>query len=168
MRPFGHRFAPIAVVAGAVAFAGCGNLTSVPTIDQVRTVPDGSQVKVLSQTQFEPKEGPIGSVLTVHGRGVVFPGGIARFQFSGTGAVEFDVPEATQTIRLRIPFGTISGPFGFTIAGRRSNTLENSLPSSNVFEAWRFEAPGFRVTQPTAIPENLLSPPPNQHPPPNG
>lgn len=171
----GLRARPLAALAlGAfLVAAGCGNMPSIPTIDELRTVPDTSQSTLLLNDQFAPRQGPIGTVLTIFGRGKVFPAGLVHVRFSGTGSVEFDQPEPTSELRVRVPQGTASGPFGFTIAGRRTIALENALPSSNVFEAWRIEAPGFIVTTPTGVPDNLLQQPPfdsagqRQHPPPN-
>jgi hypothetical protein len=162
--------AALAAVAAFLVAAGCGSMPSIPTIDEIRTVPDSSQSKLLLQDQFEPQSGPIGTLITVHGRGTVFPAGIVNVRFSGTGDLEFDLPEATADLKFRVPPGTASGPFGFVISGRRVNSgqLEHGLPTSNVFEAWRIEAPGFRVTTPTPDGELL----PNytagqsQHPPP--
>lgn len=169
------RARQLALLALAVFLiaAGCGNMPAVPTIDEIRTVPDTSQSTVLLQTQFSPKQGPIGTILTVYGRGTVFPAGVVNVKFSGTGSIEFDLPEATSELRVRVPQGSVSGPFGFTISGRRAIILDNALPSSNIFQAWRFEAPGFIITTPTGIPDNLLQQPPfdssgeRQHPPPN-
>lgn len=162
----------LAVIVFLIA-SGCGNSPEIPTIDEIRTVPDTSQSTVLLQSQFTPQQGPIGTLLTIHGRGTVFPAGIVNARFSGTGSVEFDLPEPTSELKVRVPQGSVSGPFGFTIAGRRAIILDNALPSSNIFQAWRFEAPGFIVTTPTGIPENLIGQPPfdssgqRQHPPPN-
>jgi len=129
-------------------FSGCGELPNIPTIDDVQVVPDSSQATILPQEQFSPKEGPVGTLVTIYGRGTVFPAGIVHFSFSGTGSVEFDLAEATSELQVKIPYGTASGPFGFTISGRTSIAIENSLPTSNVFKAWRFEAPGFSVVAP--------------------
>ena len=173
MRPFSLRHAGLLAVTVYLIAAGCGSMPSIPTIDEIRTVPDSSQSHVLAQEQFSPKEGPVGTLLTVNGRGTVFPAGIVNMTFSGTGRVEFDLPAASEVIQVRVPFGSIAGPFGFTISGRRAIALDNALPSSNVFEAWRFEAPGFRVTTPTGIPPDLTNVFPDetagqsQHPPPN-
>ena len=119
-----------------------------PTIDQVKIVPDSSQVTVLAQTQFTPKSGPIGTTITINGNGTVFPAGIVAFAFSGTGGVQFDQPNPTSQMQVAVPFGTVSGPFGFTISPRSTTILDNSLPSSNLFQAWRFGAPGFQVVNP--------------------
>lgn len=173
MRPLSIRHAGLLALSAYLIAAGCGNMPAIPTIDEIRTVPDSSQSSLLTQEQFTPKEGPVGTLLTVFGRGTVFPSGIVNVTFSGTGRVEFDLPEPTSELKVRVPFGTVSGPFGFTISGRRSIALENALPTSNLFQAWRVEAPGFRVTTPTGIPDNLTSPFPDesggqsQHPPPN-
>lgn len=167
------RHAGLLAVTVYLVASGCGNLPAIPTIDEVRTVPDNSQSHVLAQTQFSPQEGPVGTLITIFGRGDTFPAGIVNMTFSGTGRVEFDLPAESSEIKVRVPFGTISGPFGFTISGRRAIALDNALPSSNVFEAWRFEAPGFRVTTPNGVPGDLTQPFPNessgqsQHPPPN-
>jgi hypothetical protein len=169
------RARPLSALAlGAfLVAAGCGNMPAIPTIDEIRVVPDTSQSTLLLNDQFSPRQGPVGTVITVYGRGKVFPAGIVNARFSGTGSVEFDLPEPTSELKIRVPQGTASGPFGFTISGRRAIALENALPSSNVFEAWRIEAPGFIVTNYNGVPSNLLDQPPNdsggqrQHPPPN-
>jgi hypothetical protein len=160
--------AVLAATLYAVA-SGCGNDPSVPTIDQIRKVPDSSQSVILVQDQFSPKEGPLGTLVTIFGRGVEFPAGIVRVQMSGSGAVQFDNPDPTQELKFRIPFGSISGPFGFTISARNPLILDNALPSSSVFQAWRFEAPGFRVIDPpltgTPFPDETSGQ--SQHPLPN-
>ena len=161
----------IALLAGTVyvVASGCGNDPPVPTIDQIRVVPNNSQVTTLDQTQFSPKAGPVGTVITIQGRGVLFPAGIVNFSFSGTGGVQFDNPDPTEQLAVTVPFGSVSGPFGFTISPRSAQILDNSLPSSNVFQAWRFEAPGFLVVPPpitgTPFPEETAGQ--SQHPPPN-
>ena len=162
------RHAPLIALIAFVIFAGCGDLPSIPTIDQIRTVPDASQVTILEQSQFSPQQGPIGQIITINGRGKTFPAGIVAFSFSGTGGTQFDLPEESATIKVKVPINTISGPFGFTISGRDPLHLENSLPSSNLFKAYRFDAPGFTVVEPTGIPDSLLTQPDDQHAPPNG
>src|ERR1051325_378504 len=163
MRRTLYRSSPVVLLVVFFVMAGCGSLPTVPTIDQIRAVPDMSQSTLLGQNQFEPLQGPIGTILTVHGHGVVFPAGYVHFQFSGTGAVDFNQEQPTADLKVQVPFGAASGPFGFSIAARAFQELNNSLPSSNVFQAWRIGEPGFRVTQDTGIPANLISPPPNKH-----
>lgn len=158
----------LGLAAGWVIFAGCGNLQTASTATTAKLVPDSSQVKILELSQLTPQQGPLGTVINIRGRGELFPAGIVTFRFSGAGGLEFEIPNPTQTIQLRVPPGTISGPFGFTISGRRSQILDNALPTTDVFESWRFLAPGFIVTPdypPTGVP---LIQPPNQHLPPNG
>lgn len=173
MRRITLRHAGLLAVTAYLVASGCGNLPSVPTIDELRTVPDSSQSKLLTQEQFSPKSGPVGTLLTIYGRGTVFPAGIVNITFSGTGRVEFDQSAPTSELKVRVPAGSTSGPFGFTISGRHAIALDNALPSSNVFEAWRVEAPGFLVTNPNGIPGDLINVFPNessgesQHPLPN-
>ena len=172
MRPITLRHAGLLAIVGYLITSGCGSLPDIPTIDQIRTVPDSSQATVLAPEQFSPKSGPIGTILIINGRGTVFPAGIVNFRFSGTASKEFDLPEATSVIKLFVPQGTVSGPFGFTISGRRDIALENALPTSNIFQAWRFDAPGFIVTTPNGITDGTVAFPnetggQSQHPLPN-
>ena len=72
-------------------------------------------------------------------------GRFARFTFSGNGAVEVVLERASNTITVAVPPGSISGPFGFTIAGRSEN-YKYAFPTADAFEAFSVDFPGFRVT----------------------
>jgi hypothetical protein len=159
------RWLPVMAFSAFFAFAGCGAVPSIPSIDEVQNVPDSSQAIILDQDRFQPPSGPIGTILTIQGQGTIFPAGLVHVQFTGNAALDFDQPVATSQLRFRVPLGAQSGPFGFYIAARSSQVINNALPSSDLFQAWRFAAPGFLVEDPNTTPPDVLVPPPNKHQP---
>lgn len=136
--------------------SGCGNVPRIPTLDQIRDVPDSDQLTILPAQQIEPRSGVIGSFVTVYGKGEVFPRGFVSAVFSGGARTDFELDEPTQRLSIRVPVGANSGPFGFTISGR-SRTLENFLPTAEVFRSFQVEFPGFTVL-PDPIDPNPLDP----------
>jgi hypothetical protein len=159
------RWIPVVALSAFFAFAGCDPVPSIPTIDQLQFVPDSSQAVVLPQEQFRPESGPVGTIITVYGQNTIFPAGLVHVQFTGNGAVDFELPVATSELKIQVPLGAQSGPFGFSIAARSTQVINNALPSSDLFQAWRFAAPGFLVENPAITIDPPLVPPPNKHQP---
>lgn len=143
---------PVALLAALSFLGGCGTdpTSLLPTEDTLALQPDNRQTELLASNSVSPAAGSIGTVVTVSGQGRLFPKGYARFVFRGNGSTEIEVPQATTSIKVRIPPGTQSGAFGFTIAGRSAGRDTSALiPSdSNDFSAYTVEEPGFTVTTP--------------------
>lgn len=121
----------LGLLFGSVLLAipqGCGGVDEIPLnpfVDlQVRTATDESVSQDVIQLPLEgldPDEARIGDWVEIHGRGRIFPAGYARFHFSGNAEVEVAVPAATDTLRVRVPTGTISGALGFVISQQSSS-----------------------------------------------
>ncbi len=144
--------APVLLLTLPGLLGGCGANPEdlLPNVDPLASLPDNRQSDLLPADVVFPVSGPVGTEIKVHGQGRVFPRGFAKFVFQGNATAEVELLDITSEIRVRIPHGTESGPFGFTIAGRSSGRDDLSLitSDSNLFAAYTISAPGFRVTEP--------------------
>lgn len=138
--------------------AGCGSMPRIPDIEEVRDVPRSDQLVDIPVEQIAPKFGPVGTIITVSGKGVLFPSGIVTVLFTGGGQSIFELDEPTQKLHIRVPFGAKSGPFGFSIAGR-TRFITNPLPTTDLMDAYRVPFPGFAVTPDPDFPAGLIEQP---------
>ncbi|MBI4870965.1 MAG: hypothetical protein HY814_05305 [Candidatus Riflebacteria bacterium] len=140
---------PACLLVALGFIGGCGTTAEslLPAVDPLAGIPDNNQTQVLPSNSVTPVSGTVGTTITVRGQGRTFPAGYARFTFTGSASVEVEVPSATGEIRVKVPAGAQSGPFGFTIAGRSSGRDTSArIPSdSSLFRAYTVETPGFTV-----------------------
>lgn len=138
----------LVLTAALLAVHGCGSGDELlPAIDPLSLLPDNSQTTVLPSGVVFPDAGPVGTEITVHGQGRVFPAGFVKFTFQGTAVAETVLEQPSNAVKVRVPEGAVSGPFGFTIAARP--TFNPSIQTASTgFEAYTVPDPGFTVTAP--------------------
>ncbi|MBI4868751.1 MAG: hypothetical protein HY816_17575 [Candidatus Wallbacteria bacterium] len=144
--------APLGILLFLAWIGGCANdpQSLLPQVDPLASVPDNRQTKMLPPNSVSPASGPIGTLVTVQGAGEIFPKGFARFTFQGNGSSEIELTEPTTLLRVRVPPGSQSGAFGFTIAGRSAgrDTSAQRPSDTTLFAAYTVGDPGFTVTAP--------------------
>lgn len=136
----------IALLVTIVTLYGCDKEWPEMPFSEIDTavVDRSGEVELLAQDQFYPSSVEIGEEITIQGKGIVFPAGFVRFSFSGQGSVEIINENASSSLTVAVPAGTISGPFGFTIAGR-SDRYQWSFPTSDLFHAYTVDFPGLTI-----------------------
>lgn len=135
----------------------------IPDIEELRDVPRSDQLVEIPVNQIEPARGVVGTVITVHGRGILFPAGVVTVLFTGGGQTIFEQDEPTQQLRIRVPLGAKSGPFGFSIAGR-TRYITNPLPTTDLMDSFRVPFPGFTVLPDPDFPPGLIEQPGGYNP----
>jgi hypothetical protein len=154
-----HRWIALGLLAAVllIPHAGCGGADYVPLnpfLDlERRNTPEGGDgtagVTVLPLVSVQPDEVRVGEYIRVQGRGRIFPTGFARFVFTGNSTAEVQLEQALGEIRVKVPPGTLSGAFGFTISQRSSTSLNNQYGGQNASgpapQSFRINHPGLRV-----------------------
>lgn len=140
-----------------IPHAGCGGADYIPLnpfvdLERRNTVEGGdgtAGVTKLALESVQPDEVRIGEYLRVQGRGRIFPAGFARFVFTGNSTTEVELLQAAGEIRVKVPPGTLSGAFGFTISQRSSTSRNNQYGGQNASgpapQSFRIDYPGLRV-----------------------
>lgn len=167
----------LAVLLGAVALAihqGCGGADFYPInpfADLERRTGgnlDGTAgATVLVLESLQPREAHIGDYVYVHGRGRIFPAGFARFVFSGNAEAQVEIPAQTGTLRVRVPFGAISGALGFVIS-QQSDLFDRgggNQATGPAPQSYALPHPGLRILGPGEPPGGFPNSPYPEGPP---
>jgi len=105
-----------------------------------------TDMHIIEADQVYPPEGPVGSEISVYGKGVSFPTGFYRVVWSGGAENQFFQAHAASVLVLEVPAGARSGPFGFVVGGRPQDGHEIAGPTPDGFVTYTVRDPGFRVT----------------------
>lgn len=151
--------------------AGCGGADYIPLnpftdLTRRNTYEQGDAtagVTKLALESVQPDEVRVGEYIRVQGRGRIFPAGYARFVFTGNATTEVFLEQAVGEIRVKIPPGTLSGAFGFTISQRSSLSTNNQGLANNASGPapvnFRIDYPGLRVLGPAEPPGGFANSP---------
>ncbi len=149
------------VMVLVVAPLGCGGADHIPfnpflALEETRSgIADGTRgAETLPLEAVQPGSARIGEYVVVKGQGRTFPAGYARFTFSGNSTEEVFLARSTGEIRVRIPPGTLTGPFGFQISGKSSKVDQGggNFASATPVPSYRILYPGLRILGPSDPP----------------
>ena len=140
-----------------IPHAGCGGADYYPLnpfvdLERRNALAEGDDTAGVTKLPLEsvqPSEVRVGEYIRVQGRGRTFPSGYARFVFTGNSTTEVLLERASGEVRVRIPAGTLSGAFGFTISQRSSTSSANQYGGQNASgeapQNFRIDYPGLRI-----------------------
>lgn len=142
-------FITIFLVFGSlgVVLNGCNDANFPVAVVNEPDITSETYLVSLESSAIYPSLAAAGEDIVVRRGAGVFPSGFYRVTFSGGAMSEFFWSSSSSEVTITVPYGAISGPFGFTVGAAPSNGGYYSGAIANEFKAYTVKAPGLIVKQ---------------------